>query len=63
VTLDVVRPTQRRRLIVHAQRVRVHGRVALLRVEVLVAEQLLDLAQVRAGVEELGGGTCRAVCG
>jgi hypothetical protein len=35
--------------------VRVDARVALGRVEVLVAEQLLDLAQARAGVEELGG--------
>ena len=35
--------------------VRVHARVALRRVEVLVAEQLLDLAQVRARAQELGG--------
>ncbi len=37
------------------QLVRVHARVALRRVEVLVPEQLLDLAQVRAGTQELGG--------
>jgi hypothetical protein len=34
-----------------AQLMRVHARVALRRVEVLVAEQLLDLAQVRARAE------------
>jgi hypothetical protein len=33
----------------------VHACVALRRVEVLVAEQFLDLAHVRAGVEKLGG--------
>ena len=33
---------------------RVHARVALSRVEVLVPEQLLDLAEVRARVKELG---------
>src|SRR6266545_4835797 len=38
-----------------AQLVGVHSRVALRRVEVLVAEQLLDLAQVRPGVQQLGG--------
>jgi hypothetical protein len=35
--------------------VRVHPRIPLGRVEVLVPEQLLDLAQVGAGVEQLGG--------
>ena len=34
---------------------RVDARVALRRVEVLVSEQLLDLAEVRAAAEELGG--------
>ena len=38
-----------------AQLVSVHARVALGRVEVLVPEQLLDLAQVRARVQELCG--------
>ena len=42
---------------------RVHARVALRRVEVLVAEELLDLAQVRAGVEGSEAKTCRSVCG
>lgn len=34
---------------------RVHACVALGRIEMLVPEQLLDLAQVRPSVEELGG--------
>jgi len=38
-----------------AQLVRVDARAALGRVEVLVVEQRLDLAQVRAGAEQLGG--------
>ena len=38
-----------------AQLVGVHARVALGRVEMLVAQQLLDLAQVCAGAEQLGG--------
>lgn len=52
-------PTRRSRSLIPAQLVRIHARVTLRRVEVLVAEQLLDLAQVRAGAEELGGGTLR----
>jgi hypothetical protein len=32
---------------------RVDARVALRRVEVLVAKQLLDLAEIRAGAEKL----------
>src|SRR5207249_12099970 len=38
-----------------AQLVCVHACVALRRVEVLVAEQLLDLAQVRSGAQQFGG--------
>src|SRR5262249_49618519 len=38
-----------------AQLVRAHVRVALRGVEVLVTEQLLDLAQVGAGGQQLGG--------
>jgi hypothetical protein len=38
-----------------AQLVRAHVRVALRGVQVLVPEQLLDLSQVGAGAEQLGG--------
>src|SRR5262249_42281419 len=38
-----------------AELVRGHARVALGRVEVLVAEELLDLAEVRPGAEQLRG--------
>ncbi len=37
------------------QLVRVHARVALRRVEMLVTQQFLDLAQVRARAEQFGG--------